>query len=321
MLEDIIIKKLDVIFIVNKRTYYNEFLKKYIDNNIKRLCYNSLPTIIDDIFKNVNNNNLNLKDKISSINNFSIPINIDLNKINFNKDFDIFENEFKKVLNLQLSNYIREIFDLNYNKNNVFVNKTNVGNKNSINNIDYDIDEKNIKKNNIIKLITNIKNENDIKLIYKLVNINKLYEKILKNDNVLKEFWVEISKNDISLDFILDNITNVQSVKTLNILYNTNVNSIDNLKKEIYEYKNYLFLDNIKINQIDRIIKRELLKNYAFRNFNLYEFSTIIINKMLKINNKTVYDFVDEVVKKKIVFDKKNSIINNIILDYINEIY
>ena len=170
-------------------------------------------------------------------------------------------------------------------------------------------------------MISKIKNENDINLLQKIINIKEFYRKLLDNSNNLKEFLIKIGQNDNSVDFILENISKVDILKTLDIIYNINYKLIDDLKKEIYEYKDLLFISKIKYDQIENIILKELLKNYYIKNFNFYEFTVNLIEKILNLNNKNVYNFIEEVIRNKTIFKKENKIINKIIADYIDNSY
>jgi len=285
MLDDIIIKKLQIIFIINKNTYYDVSKKNIIDKIIKNISYNKLQIFIDYIFKNINNKYY--KDIFEKkIKNFTIPINIDLEKININDNLDIINSEFEKQINYKLNNFF----------NNIFLN--NLTNYESFN-----INEKN---DVIIDLISKIKNENDIKLLKKVINIKEFYDSLLKDSDKVKDFWIKVGQNDNSIDYILNNISNVNILKTINTIYNIDLNLINQLKKEIYEYKDLLFINKIKLEEIENIIFKELLKTYPFKNFNIYEFTTILIEKFLKLNGENIYNFSEKVLKNKFIFNKKN---------------
>ena len=250
MLDDIIIKKLQIIFVINKKTYNNKSKKDFIDKNIKNLSYNKLQLIIEKIFKNIkeNDDNVILKNKISK---FTIPVVIDLGKIIINNNFNIFNTEFEKKIYYQLNICLRSIFS-----NHLAIH----------NNIDNNYDS-----SFIIDIFSRLKNENDIKLLEKTINIKEFYDVLLKNSNKIKDFWVKVGQNDKATDYILEKIPEYNIITTFNILYGLDYSIINKLKNEIFNYKEYLYLSKIKINQIENIIKKELLKNYHLKYFNIYE--------------------------------------------------
>ena len=202
---DVVIKKLQIVFIVNKSTYSDKLKKNLIEKIIKNISYNKLQYYINNIFKNINKKEY--VDFEKKINNFTIPINIDLEKINLNNNLDIINSEFEKKLNYKINKYFESIFS------NYFTNYNNINNSE--------------KNDVIIDLISNIKNENDIKLIKKIINIKDFYNLLLKNSDDIKEFLIKISQNNNSIDYISENISKIDKIKTLNIIYNININLIN----------------------------------------------------------------------------------------------
>ena len=263
---DVFIKKLNLVFSVNKHVFEDK--KKLIKDSINNISYLEINKVIEDFISNFTEN----KQLLDDITTISSSITINLNDVQIGTNINECSENFKKMLiNSIDETLLNNLVDNYYLQN----------------------DQTYIRKDdNIIKFIEEINNETDTNFIKRNINLKFFFNKLIFDKTTLKNFFAKL-QNPLSIDFILENISDNQKNKIVEILLEKYSKDINLLKNNLDRYIDIILNNTLKKQQINKLFYKKLFYEYS-ENFNLDNFICNFANDLTMLSSVNI-----NTIKKK----------------------